>query len=615
LVAAAVADAVGAPNRPGRDRRDDMVEHLRQKRALVIFDDCEPLLDACSREIRSIEAECPGVAVLATSREPLRTPGEILWRIQPLSVPSESSLTAPEVLDSPAVLLFAERAGTARPGFRITDSNAVTVGEICRQLDGLPLAIELAAALVTVQSPAEILKGLDDRFRILRSRNSNSASRHESIESLLSWSYESLSDEEQKVFRSLSVFSSSFSIEAAAAAIGLEESEGSYYRPLLWSLVDRSLVQPDLTAETTRYRLLHTMRGYGRELLDAKRELAKVATKLSDYYLSILGPWLPPDRSWATEVAQEIENLRTLIQLLPQDHHENAQEIACILGRYHGDVLHTYVDGIEEVERYVRLLAEPSPTRTSLLTTLAFLHLRGGETDGATRLVREAADLREHVGIPEWDEVAVERARGEIARRSGDFEAAVTIARDALEGTLTDRSRSRMYNLLGTSAGALGDMNAAKSAFEEELELNRSLGDEAYVAAALGNLAEVAMRQGDFSAAARYQLDCLEQAVALGSVTVLAFSMITAARIAGHLENWSTSVRLHSKGERLLEKTGLVLYDDDRRHSDELLDRARDELGVEEFDQAAEMGAAMEMDSAVDLTREQLSTAAAPHTR
>lgn len=370
IVPSAIADAVGAANRPGRDRRDDMVEHLREKRAVVILDDCEHLLESCARQIRAIESRCPAVAILATSREPIRTPGEIVWHIEPLELPPSQHLSSAELLSSPSGKLFAERAEAARPEFSVNDSNADTIAEICRRLDGLPLAIELAAALLAVQSPAEILQGLDDRFRILRSRNASVPSRHESIESLLAWSYEALDGEEQKAFRCLSVFNSGFGIETAAVAIG-HEADARDVAPLVWSLVDRSLIQPDLTAETTRYRLLDTMRSYGRELLDTEVETDAVATRLAAHYLSRLGPWLPPDRSWAVEVGQEIENLRGLIWLLPSSEQEKSQQIACVLGRYQGDALHQYVDGIEEVERHVQALPEPSPTRVSLLTTLA----------------------------------------------------------------------------------------------------------------------------------------------------------------------------------------------------------------------------------------------------
>jgi predicted ATPase/class 3 adenylate cyclase len=606
LVAPAIADAVGAPAKPGRDRWDDLLDQLRDRQAVVILDNCEHLLEACRQQIASLHNDCPGVAVLATSREPIRVAGEILWHVDPLDVPAAPGADSAAVRASSSGRLFAERAAAARPGFEINESNAATIGEICRRLDGLPLSIELAAALVSLESPAEILDGLDHRFQILRSRDPSPPDRHGSVEALVAWSYESLNAEERSAFRRLSVFNAGFSIDTAAAAIGVVDGDSREVAPLVWSLVDRSLVQTDLTADETRYRLLETMRSYGRGLLDNVKEAAAVASGVADHFLERLGPWLPPDGSWTSMVALELDNLRGLIPQLPPDKQEAAQQIACTLGRYHNDARHTFLDGIEEISRYAEALPEPSPTRVSLLTTLAYLHLRTGEVDTAHWLVEEADALREKRGVPEWDEVAVDRARGEIARRSGDLNGAVEIARAALERPLSDRSRSRMQNLLGTTFGALGDLDSAREAFEQELELYRALSYDGYVGSALGNLAEVALRQGDFVAAARHQLACFEQALAQGSVTVLAFSMIVAARLSGHREEWATAVAVHARGERLLDETGLVLYEDDRRQSDEFLDQALSALGSAAFERAAADGREMAMGDALELTRTQL---------
>jgi predicted ATPase/class 3 adenylate cyclase len=606
LVGPAIADAVGAPSKPGGERWDDVIDHLGGRQAVIIIDNCEHLLDACRELIESLEANCPQVAVLATSREPIRVPAEVVWHVEPLEVPEARDLDAEGVLASAAGRLFLSRAVAARPGFEIDASNVDVVGEICRRLDGLPLSIELAAALVAVESPKEILNELDDRFRILRTRDPASTDRHASVEQLLSWSYDSLSDDERMAFRCLSVFSAGFSQQTAAAAIGRRDLDTRDVAPLVWSLVDRSLVETDLTADTTRYRLLETMRSYGRELLDQAGETAEVATGLAAFYLDHLGPWLPPGQAWAGEVAAEVDNLRSLILLLPPDRQEAAQQIACTLGRYHNDAVHTFRDGIAEITRYVESLTEPTATRVSLLTTLAYLYLRADEVETAGRLVNDADTLRAVQGVPEWDEVAVDRARGEIARRSGDLEAAVAIANEALLRPLTDRSRSRMYNLLGTTFGALGDLTSAEEAFTQELALSREVGYDGYIASALGNLAEVALRLGDFEAAARHQRACLDLAVALGSVTVLAFSMIVAARLSGHRRVWDTAVRLHARGERMLEEAGLVLYEDDRRQSDELLARAGEALGTEAFEDAAARGRSMGMAEGVELTRSQL---------
>jgi predicted ATPase/class 3 adenylate cyclase/tetratricopeptide (TPR) repeat protein len=602
LVAAAVADAVGAPARPGGERSDDVVEHLRGQRAVIVLDNCEHVLATCAELIVSLEATCPDVGALATSLQPLRVAGEVAWPVAPLVPPTGPQSDAADVLASPAGRLFAERGAAARPGFVIDRDNAGAVGEICRQLDGLPLALELAAAMLAVQSPAEILAGLDDRFRFLRSRDRLTADRHRSLEDLLTWSYECLEDAERVAFRHLSVFAASFSIRTATAAIAGASVAPEDVAELIWSLVDRSLVVADLTANATRYRLLESTHLYGRRLLDESGETVGVATRLAGSLLEGLGPWVPVDRRWVGDVGVELDNLRALVPLVATHQPEQAQELACTIGRYH-DASQTYRDGIEEVGGYAEALPVPSSTRVSLLTILADLHLRIGEVDPARWLVEDAEALREKHGAPSWDEVGVDRTRGEVARRSGDLTGAVQIAREGLERPLSDRDRSRMYNLLGTTLTALGDLQAGYIAFAEELELNRSVGYETYVASAQGNLAEVAMRLGDSANAARHQDACLELAVADGSKALIAFSLIMAARLAGEAGAWAAATRLHAQGDALLEELGLALYDDDRLQSDELLAGAREELGDADYARNAAAGRDIDLLEAVALAR------------
>jgi predicted ATPase/class 3 adenylate cyclase/tetratricopeptide (TPR) repeat protein len=601
LVAGAVADAVGAPAHPGRERWDDVVDHLRSQRAVVILDHCEHLLPICAEIVASLEATCPDVGVLATSRQPIRASGEVAWPIAPL-VPPASEAGPAAVLASPAGRLFAERGAAARPGFVIDEGNAAAVSEICRRLDGLPLALELAAALLAVQSPVEILEGLDDRFHLLRSRDPLVSERHRSLEDLLGWSYRCLDASERTAFRHLSVFGAGFSIDTAGAAITGERVGSGDVAELVWSLVDRSLVAADLTANATRYRLLDSTRSYGRRLLDEAGETTGVAVGLAESFLDRLGPWLPANRQWVGDVGVELDNLRALISLVAPSQPELAQQLACAIGRYH-DASQTFRDGIEEDAGYVVTLPAPTPTRVSLLTNLADLHLRTGEVDAARWLVEDADSLREKHGAPAWDDVGVDRTRGEVARRSGDLGGAVAIARSALERDLSERGRARMYNLLGTTSGALGDMETAYAAFTEELDLYQTIGNEWGTASAQGNLAEVALRLGDTSAAARHQTASLELAVAQGSTTMVAFSLIVAARLAGLREDWPTACRLHAQGETLLAQTGLELYEDDRRESDELLAGARHVLGDEAFDRWVDDGRSLEVPEAVDLAR------------
>lgn len=610
-LAAAIAEEVGTPARPGSDRWSDLIEHLSTLKAVILLDNCEHLAAACRQLIESLFDSCEGIAVLATSREPIRAAGELLWPVPPLPLPDQEDLTAEEALDWPSIQLFVERGAAVRPGFALDHRNASVIASICRHLDGLPLSLELAAANLAVQSPAEILAGLQDRFRLLQSRDRARGDRHHTMEGVLEWSYRLLTEPEQVTFRRVAIFESGFSLSTASAAVAYDAVQPSDVPQLVWSLVDRSLVTAELAADETRYRLLETVRTYGRDRLAEANEAGVVAGALAGHLLGGTGPWHPADHRWLGEVGVELANLRALVPLLAADRQQVAQQIACTIGRYH-DATHTYKAGIEELTRYADSLAEPSSVRVSLLATLADLHLRTGDTTVATRLVEDADTLAAVHGLPDWDDVGVDRTRGEVARRSGDLPGAVAIARRALERPLSDRGQSRMYNLWGISAAAMGDFTTAQHAFTQELELNRRVGHEPYVASALGNLAEVALRSGDIPTAAEHQRASLELATAQGSLPIVAYSLIVAARVAGSGGDWVAAVRLHARGEALLAEIGLVLYEDDRQQSDLLLTGAREALGASGFDAALAEGTGLDTPEAIRLADSALRSAKQP---
>ena len=607
LVVSSIAEAIGAARRPGRDRWGDVLDHLRVARAVVVLDNCEHLLRTCRDLVDSMLAECPGVAVLATSREPIRLPGEVLRPVGPLAAPPVGA-GLEDIRAAPAVRLFTQRAAAVRPGFSITEENASTVADISRHLDGLPLFLELAAANVAVQSVADILAGLRDRFGGLRAPDSV-PERHRTVDGVLDWSYRLLAEPERSAFRRLSVFGSSFALDMATVAIA-EDSSGTSPAELVWSLVDRSLVTVDLTANDTRYRLLETVRVYARRLLDEAHETAAVGERLAHEYLDRLGPRMPADVRWTGEVATELDNLREVVSSLPQQHQELAQQLAYTIGRFH-DTVHAFGEGIDELTRYVDTLRAPTATRSSVLVMLAYLHLRTGEVDIAEELVESASLLRETHEAPDWDDVGVDRTRGEIARRRGDLTEAVAIARDALDRPLSDRGRSRMLNLLCTASAALGDLDSAYEACLEELELNQRLGYDEYVAAARGNLAEVAMRRGDMVAAAGHQRACLDLATAQGSQPMMAFSMLVAARVAASAEHWETAIRLQTCADELLEEIGLALYEDDRAELEAVSDAAKQALGPGAFAAVIDEGGQMSIPDGVRMADEVLATAAA----
>lgn len=606
LVAGAVAEAIGAPLRSDGSRTDDVLQYLEERTAVVIMDNCEHLVDASSSLIRLIEAKCPNVAVLATSREPLRIPGEIVWPVHPLPVPAEAD--APRsIVNSGAVRLFAERGQAVRPGFAVGDRNAGDVANIVRHLDGIPLLIELAAAHLSAQSTSEILNGLEGSFDYLKARDPGLSDRHRTIEGLMDWSYRLLDTREQATLRRLSVFASSFTRTTAAVVAADDDIQTSEVDELVWSLVEKSLIEADFGSESTTYHLLDTVRSFNRRRLDSEDETGRIAVKLSKWFLERGGPWLPPDQTWLGEVGIELDNLRAVTTLIPDGDQELAQQIACTIGIYH-DATQSFVEGIGELTRFVDLLNLPSATRVTMLTTLADLYLRTGQIDRAEEQVDVAAELHGEHGHPPWDDVAIERTRGEIAKRRGDLTGAVAVARQALEKPLSDRGRARMYNLLGIASAATGDLETALDACQHQLELNERLGYEGYIASAHGNLAEVALRLGDLATAADHQHSSLTLALAQGTPAPLAFSLIVAARIAGRRDEWEEAVELHTRGEELLDEIGLVLYEDDRAQSQALLATARERLGEQVFEETAATARSMTFNDVVEIAEDVLAT-------
>jgi tetratricopeptide (TPR) repeat protein len=329
------------------------------------------------------------------------------------------------------------------------------------------------------------------------------------------------------------------------------------------------------------------------------------------WFLDRVGPWRPPDGAWASEVGLELANLRSLVLLVAPVDPERAQQLACVVGRY-DDVAQRFRAGIEDLARYVDELGAPTPSRVALLTALGDLYLRIGQVDPARRLAAEADALRKEVGPPPWDDAGVERTSGEVAIRTLDLARATAIAEEALARPLSPRGRSRMWNLRGIASYRTGDLEGAAAAFDAELAALVELGHEVFVASAHGNCAEIAMQRGRVAEAAAHQLACLEPALALGQPVQLAFSLIVAARLAATQARWPIATRLQAKADAILGEVGHVLYEDDRRLSDQLLADARAKLGPSTFDQERARGLALDPSAAGELAAEVLRAVSAP---
>lgn len=357
LVASRIATALGIPAQTGQLSGDLWIDGLREKSTLLVLDNCEHVLDAVVETTQRLLQRCPYFRVLATSREPLRMPGERILRITPLALPSlaDDDLAALKAIrNAPSVSLFLDRVSDTAPGFALADNDAAgwtAISNVVNRLDGIPLALELAAARVSTLGLPTLERGLDDRFRLLKGGSRTSLPRHRTLEATLDWSYAVLAEDEQRVFNRLGVFAGTFSGEAAAAVCASEKLDEQDVQEILGSLVDKSLVVVD-GAATPRYRLLETTRAYAlRRVLNdpdpqsARRRHAQHYHELSFRARGQFGR--VSFAEWAETYRLELDNFRAALTWALDDRGDVklGAEIVCNLNRLmdwlslHGEIL------------------------------------------------------------------------------------------------------------------------------------------------------------------------------------------------------------------------------------------------------------------------------------
>ncbi len=575
LIAEAIGAAVAAPAGSGAERWPEVLTYLEERRALVVLDNCEHLAEASARTAAELISTCPQVGVLATSRRPLGVRGEQVYRLSPL--PTEG-----------AVDLFLDRAAT--------EADREVVGELCAELDGLPLAIELAAARTTAIPPAEILRQMGRSPGVFRSRDPSLPERQRSLERLLDWSLDLLPPAARTVLGRLSVFAGGFDVDAAEAVAGDAAVARAEVAELVWDLIDASLVRPVETAGATRYRLLATVRAHARERADAD-DIADAIGRLTSLLLERVGPSRATRMTWLAEMELELDNVRGATVTVGDP--AAAQALAWCIGRFH-DLHDSFREGIAELQRFLEARPEPGPERVAMLTLLADLHLRLGDLDRSDSVLAAAAQASE-VGTPEWDDACVIRTRGELALRRDDAAAAAEIARTGLAGAESLQGRARLYDLLGLASASLGDLETAVEAFNEELAAATAADIQTHLGTLHGNLAETHLRLGNEAAAAHHQAISLGLARDWGSPVLVAFGMMIAARLASARGDSHEVVVLQTNADALLAEADYALYDEDARIRSALLSEASSRLGADAYASAAAAGAALTADAAADL--------------
>lgn len=524
LLLRSVASTLCLHESPGCCLTDALVDHLQSRHVLLVLDNCEHILTPAAELVSTLLGLCSGLTVLATSREPLAIPGEVAWQVPALSVPNLYNDAPPDALAGyAAVRLFLDRAADARSQATVAPETLPVIAHICRRLDGIALAIELAAARVEVLSPAEIADRLDDRFRLLTAGNRIALPRHQTLLAALDWSHDLLSAGERVLLRRMSAFAGSFPIDAAEAVCDDGEVEKPAVLDQLARLVMRSLVVAETLGIETRYRLLETIRAYAHDRLVDADEEAWTNARLARWCVDLAEraePELtgPNQQQWFDRLEADHDNIRCSLEwALANDEPEVALRLAGAL------VLFWRIRGhMSEGRHWLALALVASPAAPDDLRAKAawgsgFLSCMVGDSDVAIPLLDESLSLWEHLGDDQG------RARSLLLLGNcwqyRDADAGLRLLQESI--VLARRAGdlwclAHGLALCGLEHAYRNDLEAARPCFEECLVAAREADDKQGLRAGLIGLGSVALRQGDYESAGVILQEALLVAVDLG---------------------------------------------------------------------------------------------------
>lgn len=531
-IAQAAAAALGIREYPGLTLRDSLIEYLGSRELLLLLDNCEHLIGGVSEFVEAVVSSAPRVRILCTSREPLGISGERLWRIPSLTLPTLGRrIDISSLSQNEAVRLFVERAGAVSLAFELTEATAPTVARICVRLDGIPLAIELAAARVRVLSVQQIAARLDDRFRLLAGGSRTALPRQQTLQAAMDWSYDLLTDQERALLRRLSVFAGGWTLEAAEAIGADDAADAEPVLDLLTHLVDKSLVEVE-SGTAPRYRLLETVRQYAREKLAAAGEAPRFRTRHREWFLSLAETGArflqgPQQKPWLDRLDGERDNFRAALDWAIEDDPDRALALTAALWRW--SYLHGYLSiGAELTERVLRAAPGPTPTRAEALNGAAVLTNAIGNYARAEELATETIALA-HIFGDIARTASGRLVQATAALGQGDFARAGSLAEQALAGfrSAGDRwGQALAVSVLGDQALNRGEYEHAVQLYEDSVAIFREVGDAWGVAHSQRGSGYAARLQGDYDLAVSLQAASLAQARELGDKTGIGYSLV-----------------------------------------------------------------------------------------
>jgi len=618
LVVKTVASALSVSEQPDRSLMETLIDHLSSESLLLLFDNCEHLLSTCAHLANVLMRACPRLRILATSRGQLGIAGESAYRVPSLSFPDPHDLPHLEnLMQYEAIRLFMERAGSCDPEFTVTESNASAVVQVCHRLDGIPLAIELAAARIKVLTPQEIAQRLGDWFRLLRGGPRDAPERHQSLQATISWSYELLTPEEQRLFRRLAIFCGGFAVESAEAVCGngdVDILDG------LSSLIDKSLLTRITSpVRTARFRMLETIREYGIERLAAEVELDGTRSRHAEYFAALseqtesdMGS--TDEERWLHRLWQDIENVRTAVDWSLRSSPQTSARLGGGLGWLfynHGHL----TEGYARMEQILRATGDVDDhLRSRVLFQAGVLAWGLGEWYQARVWLEQSLVLFRRHGDARRQAMAtafyghVSRSRGEFEEASKHYQTALGIYRHlgsewGIAWALFD---------LGLAARDGGHDDEAVALHEQSLALFRNQGHRWGIAWQLWSLGVLAHRRGDDAHAREHFAESLSLYRALDDRRGIAQSLEGLATIVFVAGRMRETARVLSAANAVRAGLSARLAFSDRQEYDRTLEGVKASMAAGEFEQEWNSGRSLELDDAIQLALDAAQLAITP---
>ena len=617
LIPQTVAATLGVRELPNRSLAEVLAEYLRPRHVLLLLDNCEHLIAECAHLVGPLLRTATSLHVLATSREGLGIAGELVSRVPSLSLPAASELPPSQaLLEFDAIRLFAERARAVDASFMVSASNAATVTKICHRLDGVPLALELAAARLNVLTVEQINRRLSDRFRLLTGGSRTAVARQRTLEATIDWSYDLLSETERVLLCRLSVFPGGWTLEAAEDVCVGDDIDQDIMVDLLSHLVDKSLLIVDAEAAgERRHRFLETVRQYGRERLVRSGDAERVRDRHLSFFSELVRRAEPelqkPDQVfWLNRLHREYDNVRSALDwcLAMAERGDTGLELAAAL-TWFWIKRGYFAEGRQWLERALAPTESSGRLRAKALNSLGSIAVF--QADYTTTLTRSEESIA--LGRKAGDLRTTAHSlflQGVVAVQRGDLEQIARLASESQTAAIASEDlwvQAHPLELLGFVAVFEGHYDRAAQVFKDALELFRRSGDMWGISRMLTNVGQVSVLQRHYSRAKVLAAEGIALSQELGDRREVALYLeIFAAAEAGQGDP-GRAARLWGASDRLLESVGSPLQPENAMLRDRCLNAAKESLGDRLFQAALSEGRAMTLKEAIQYALEDTS--------